>query len=311
MATSKSRKKSPVKKSPVRKSAVPEAPTSGAVDSDVSVLARMRASQPRLSDVEVSAFRSLVSDADCRARGVLTRAAETHRDVARALTRGRVDVVVRDHGAAIGYDGARLAFLLDLTAAVGDAVAEQKAARGAGADRKFTVEQSGRAATAARNALLRRLTALAGRNADSRTALDAARGSVETPAALIDSLRSLAKLGQAWLKRDDAQWAVLKRSTSFGAGEIDAALRAAAAFEKARATSAETAPTPPDDGALNVLEGRMVLEFGALLDAINEGREEGLGITALEVGPALRRALLQDAAKPAAKEPAKPDAPTA
>ncbi len=156
MATSKTRKKSSVKKSPVRKSAVPEAPTSGTADSDAPALARMRASQPRLSDVEVSAFRSLVSDADCRARGVLTRAAETHRDVARALTRGRVDAVVRDHGAALGYDGARLAFLLDLTAAVGDAVAEQKKARGAGADRKFTVEQSGRAATAARNALLRR-----------------------------------------------------------------------------------------------------------------------------------------------------------
>ena len=160
MATSKTRRKSAAKKSPARKSAVPEAPTSAAPDSDASVLTRMRASQPRLSDVEVSAFRSLVSDAECRSRGVLTRAA------------------VR-------------------------------------------------------------------------------------------------------------------------------------AFEKARASSAETAPTPPDDGALNVLEGRMVLEFGALLDAIHDGREEGLGITALEVGPALRRALLQDAPKPVAKEPAKPDAPTA
>ncbi len=163
MATSKTRRKSAAKKSPARKSAVPEAPTSAAPDSDASVLTRMRASQPRLSDVEVSAFRSLVSDAECRSRGVLTRAA----------------------------------------------------------------------------------------------------------------------------------------------------VRAAAAFEKARASSAETAPTPPDDGALNVLEGRMVLEFGALLDAIHDGREEGLGITALEVGPALRRALLQDAPKPVAKEPAKPDAPTA
>jgi hypothetical protein len=309
MATSKTRKKSPVKKSPARKSAVPEAPTSAAADSDASVLTRIRASLPRLSDVEVSAFRSLVADADCRARGLLTRAAETHRDVARALTRARIDAVVREHGAALGYDAPRLAFLLDLTASVGDAVAQQKKARGAGADQKFTVEQSGRAATAARNALLRRLKVLAGRNADSRTALDAARGSVETPTALIDSLRSLAKLAQAWLKRDDAQWAVLKRSTSFGAGEIDAAVRAAAAYEKARATSAETAPTPPDDGALNVLEGRMVLEFGALLDAVNDGREEGLGITALEVGPALRRALLQDAAKPAAKDAAPPAPP--
>lgn len=142
----------------------------------------------------------------------------------------------------------------------------------------------------------------------SRSALDAARGSVETPVAHIDSLRSLAKLGRAWLTRDDAQWAVLKRSTSFSAREVDAAARAADAYEKARAIKSETSPTPPDDGALNVLEGRMVLEFGALLDAIEAGRQEGLGITALEIGPALRRALQREPSK-GAKAPAKPDAP--
>ena len=86
---------------------------------------------------------------------------------------------------------------------------------------------------------------------------------------------------------------MLKRSTSFAAGVVDAAVRAAAAFEQARASRAETAPTPPDEGALNVLEGRMVLEFGALLDVVNDAREEGLGIAALEIGPALHRALLQ------------------
>jgi hypothetical protein len=307
MPTSTSRKK-PLP--PKARSSATSAVTDGAatVSRDGPALARMRASLARLSDVEVEAFRSLVSDAECRVRGLDTRAADTHRDVTRVLARGRVDAVVATHGAALAYDGPRLAFLLDLTSAVGERVAAQKAARGAGSEVKLTVENAGRAATDARNALLKRMKALAGRNVDSRAALDTARGSVETPAAHIDSLRSLTKLGRAWLTRDDAQWAVLKRSTSFNVGEVDAAARAADAYEKARAIKAETSPTPPDDGPLNVLEGRMVLEFGALFDAIEAGRQEGLGITALEIGPALRRALQREPSK-GAKAPAKPDAP--
>ena len=195
-APSKSPAKSPPNKTPPAKSDPP---------AKVSLLTTMRAALPALSDVEVRAFRTFASPAECRTRGLETRAADTYRDVTRALTRGRVDEVVRAHGEALGYDAPRLAFLLDATAAVGEGVAAQKQARGTGADTKLAVAQAEAAATAARNALLKRLKRLAGRNEASRAALDAARGKVDSAPALIDSLRSLSKLAQAWLDRDDPE----------------------------------------------------------------------------------------------------------
>jgi hypothetical protein len=271
----------------------------------IATIGRLRAKRAALSDDARSVYRSLATDAQCVEWGKTTRGDGVARDLV-ALAVVIDKTLDAQSGRVAEYSAQRFAYLLECGAVLlreldaGDA-ARARVAGGRGAVSITEVD-----AAAARQRLLQKAEAFAGLREAEGAELAAARGSSQGRAELAASIASLGRLITGWLQRDGAD-ALLAADVGLDARLVD---DAEATRQRLVAQGVEVilsgASRSNDTPAVNLAEGRCLVEMAAALAAFRNEHDRNDHVPRLVPGAATRRALGLPKAKartPGAEDP--------
>jgi hypothetical protein len=307
MATPKKKTPTPKRSTPKRSTPKPApAPSSESATAadrthlDLSAVRAMHAALPALRPHARAAFMNQFSNERCERTGGATRGVDVRREAAFAL-RG-IAQEITTHQASLRYSTERLAFLFECLFALDDALTASRATLQSATARKATLANARAVVLQDRTALLLSLSLIAGeRDADT---LAQARGLADSNDNLVASTEALLALYRTWLAQDARR--PLFDSHGIAAPVLASIEQHTTQLRAAMGTEREqAAPRATDSPAVNVAEGRLILELGQLDAAIEGAREQKTPIKSLLFGDTLRRAVRNQFRKPA--KPTPPD----
>ena len=244
------------------------------------------AALPPLTNVQRQAFREQFTRARCSAAGARTEGAAV---LAEALGWLPLidDALSRYPRLVRRYGRTRFAWLLECIWDL-DEAREVQDMRGAGSGAPSRRSERARAAAVcARDDLILALGVLAEGEPTARASLASAVSAADTPEALAASLHALTRLAGDWLERDDRAARALVASIDLTAADVEVALAAAHAV-----SSRNGVPEPHDEGqdapAVNLAEGRVLLEMGLARDVFELAHRWDERVPQLVPGPASR-----------------------
>jgi hypothetical protein len=251
----------------------------------------MLAWRPQLESRMRDAFRSQCSDARAEELGLVTKAVGVLAEARQWCTVIERTLTHLVPGQTVRYSADRLTWLLENVAALADTIASEGGRAAGAGSAAGTAAVSEQRARARRNDLLLALQEIADGNATLETELAAARGTSETPTAVLASLRELASLGLRWATSFDPNIHALTESVGLTRADLGAALGAADALEGAPSgKTTSPARSGKDSAAVNRIEGRVLFEMGKAMAPINDAAARGIG-DKLTPGPATSRVL--------------------
>jgi hypothetical protein len=283
--------KKPASKKPSATAATPAEGASDAPSKLLVVLSRVKARLPELTDVQLAAFHSLMTDTQRAALGGRTRGRAVASDAVAWIV--QIDKDGREYPALFDfYAKERFAWFVESTGAL----VERLVAEGGKRAKKGAVEGSAASASdqakALRKRLVRRIEAFAGDRSKERDELDAALGSIATDDDLAASIQGLVRLAKEWLGRTDAASKVLASAAKLTPALCDQALAAGKALTGAAADATEAGRgSGKDSPAVNVREGAVLREMREAMLAVEEAHEQHRTIRKLSPGPGTRQVL--------------------
>jgi hypothetical protein len=291
------------------KAAAAKAPRAAAsveptADEEAIAFDRVRTELPEPSAAQTRALRRVFSAQRCQRIGATTKAVEVATEARRALLGSAA--TVREHGATIRYLPARLRFAMDLVAALESSIERQQselAKRSFASSRRQRAERDCRAA---RREIVKAFASVVSADEASERAFGEARAQRSTPDDIAASTKKLAALAKSWIDHRDEDLRELAALQRIDAALVEGATNAAAALERAiDVKSLAGAASVTDDATTNELEGRVLLELGALYSAVEDNRTD-TKIPLPRLGKATLRALRKSDEPSAAKPPPAP-----
>ena len=265
----------------------------------LSEIHRLTLKVPPLTDAQRSAFSAQFLDTQCDAMGARTRSAAVLQD-ALAFAHVIEAALAKNRPALRRYGAARFAWFLECIGALESARAQQAQEKDAGAPARYALEHAVSRALEVRRELLHALELLAGEADPYRGELDAARGKTTKPGDVASSLNDLARLGDAWLRRSDAESKALVSAVDLQRGDIDLAWSAAQSLEQALArASGVRLSDGRDTPSVNRVEGRVLLEMRCAMRAFAHAHDNDALVPRLVPGAGTRNVL----AAPRGKKP--------
>jgi hypothetical protein len=265
--------------------------TPGVGDSADLTLARLSARWPALSELEIEAFSSLATDAQCDDLGRRTKATEVRDEAVRWSM--VIDGALKSFpGALAAYSTKRFAFVLHQARALTAIIAAEDARRGRVTGARTSADDARATAMQARAATLERLTTFAGIRAVERAAISEALGQPETVDGLARSLRALSHLESAWIERTDPASRVLADNAGLSAENAETLRAHAENLGTKKVEAALQGPAQARDTPLmNRIEGRILFELREARRIFNAAHERNSVIPALHPSAALRGTL--------------------
>jgi hypothetical protein len=296
-------KNKPSTKTPAPKSSRAATPAEPA-DDEAITFDRVRTALPEPSAAQLRALRRVHTPQRCQRMGAGTKAVEIATEARRTLLGS--EPTVREHGAVIRYLPVRLRFAMDLVDALERSIERQQREN---AKRSFASSHRQRAerdCRAARSEIVTAFASVVSADDDSKRAFDAARAKHSTPSEIADSTRELAALARSWIDHPEEDLRELAALQRIDADLIERATKAANTLTRSIDDKAHAGATSvTDDAATNELEGRLLLELGALYDAVEENRVD-TKIALPRLGKSTTRALRKGEESAAPKAPPTP-----
>jgi hypothetical protein len=254
----------PNAKAASHKSAAHKAAPTAKQPTGAGALAELQARWPGLSDNEIEAFGSLVSNAQADGLGMKTKAEDVLREATRwALV---IDEALRSYGdgALKAYSPRRFAYLLHTATKLEAVLGRTQGKRPSTEGSRTHAEDTRKEAMTARAEAVERLSTYAGLRAAERTQIeDAMLTDTDTSAdLLVRSLRKLAFLEIDWLERNDPTSKVLAENAGLAYANAEA-LRAYADMLSAKKVAAILSGRTDDQDTptVNRIEGRVLFEL--------------------------------------------------
>jgi len=276
-----------------------------------ALLARLLAQHPSITPGHRTAFASLLTDAQADDFGKRTRGADVRAEALRWAV--QIDSSLRAYpGALSGYGAARFVYFLECARGLHDALgADDKKRQKLDLARGAADSVRGSAA-ATRSKIASVLRTFAGRRVGERNDLAAALGTSDTPDKIGLSLTALAKLGNTWLDRTDADSKILAETAGLTAGTITAAVNAAKSLQTAAAgASMEGRARPTDTPPVNRAEGRLLFEMIEARRIFNEANAQTGVVPKLSPGASVRHVFVRKTSAAGVEEDIADDEPPA
>ena len=266
----------------------PTPPTSTPADGVAHLLARL----PSLDDNHRKAFASQFTDTECTDMGVLTKSGTVRTATVAWVVEALPSLVDPALFTEIDYAPERLAWVTELTVSM-DVAREAAGQKGAGQTEVRTVQELSRKKNKnLRARLLSKMSRVV--KGDGLAAAEYARaGAAPTDEDLANSLKVLATLAENALNSTVPGVAVLAAAARLTAADVAAARGGAASLTTTGEDVAlgGRAQGDRDTPAVNLIEGRIVLELKFLRDAFEDARSRGVAVPPLVVHAGLRHVL--------------------
>jgi hypothetical protein len=270
-------------------------------DNEQLLFDQQRAAHPAPPDALRRGFDRTHSARRCQTVGASTRAEDVAKEARRTLL-GITDAV-KIHGATIRYRPERLRYAMDLVHELERSIERQstdsKKSRMVSSQRKRAEHD----ARVARSTIIEALGSVVSASDAESEAFAEARGNLAEGTDLVKSTQALALLAKRWASHEDDALRALAEHQGVDAAMIE---RAESAAKNLRAVREDHAAAGgrngSDDAVTNEIEGRVVLELGALYDAFSRNRAD-TKIPLPRLGATTLRALRKGEKSETAKEP--------
>lgn len=268
------------------------------------VLSRIKSRLPALSDLQRTAFHSLMTEPQRAALGARTKGHAAASDAVTWIV--QIDEDAREYPALFEYYAEeRFAYFVEATEALAQRLLEESGKRDKKGSITGTASSASEIAKSVRKRLVRRLETYAGDRTAEEEAITDAMGTIGSDDALAGSIHKLVKLAKAWIESADEKSKVLASAAKLTPALCEEALRAAQALIGAAADATETGRARGTDSpAVNVREGSVLREMREAMAAVEEARDEHSAIRRLTPGPGTRAVL--GSKRPAAKATEEP-----
>ncbi len=246
---------------------------------------------PGITDAARTVFRARYDDAYCATLGSRTRGDRVAAEGVTWLVTIAAAVTAQPQVLA-AYGPPRVRWLAECVDTLLQALDTQDAAQGTSADNHSASAEARNRALDARDVLLTRMEAMAGRHGKDSAAVAGARGTTGTYNALIESLGALADVATAWLGRTDEGSRTLAAASGLTQSDVDEAHAAIAAMDAAGATATAAGHAHPNDlPAVNIAEGRVLAELLTARTVFDGARARVPTVPALVPGAGTRTIL--------------------
>lgn len=254
-------------------------------------LQKIRSRYPAPPDHKVKGYRSQFSDAICAELGTRTKARLV-------LLEAQSWAVIIDRGLRtpgiekiLKYTPDRFGFYFDCMDTLETNLREQQVRQGAVKDIKRANEDAEKAARAASETLGETLADVAGEREKEEAELAGLPATLTSPDDRAERLRKMVELGRRWTKRKDPELQVLIEEYALDEAALASAEKAAADLESTRPEARGNRVEPHDSPAVNLVEGRMLVEMKVVKRLFDRARLVNKAIPAVIPGAGTRAVL--------------------
>lgn len=262
----------------------------GAESLDMSLVSRLAAQWPRITEVQQRAFESHYSDASCDRMGGKTKAYLVIRE---ALSWAAViDRELRKpYAGLIRYHALRFGWYLECVTRLGAALEDQASTYGMAGSARRLQERTFAEARLLDEELRRTIREAAGEIPGLRDEVAKLPPPGDTPDEVTQALEALAARIEAWHAREDEVLGTLLMSYNLSAGDAgqarEAALRLTRAYEDTRGDRVESRDSP----TVNRIEGRVLFEMRTVKRAFDAAKRKNKLVARLVPGRGTRNVL--------------------